>query len=176
MFQIINNFIKYHNSTSNKYKEYNVIYIRFGFKAAGWVLAISALIQVPIWGSYVVYKQKRGSTFLEVPTCHLSIWNFLIIECPLQRLRNSFTATDDWGPKDPQRRAAWLIFKQETPEHTWIPKWLKKILKSESHTIKSCRNISSQSSLAIIHVDDNPLGSVKQIQFGNGRNNTIGPI
>ena len=32
---------------------------------SGWVLAVIALIQIPIWGAYVVYKQKKGS-FIDV--------------------------------------------------------------------------------------------------------------
>ena len=31
--------------------------------ASGWVLAVFALIQLPLWGFYAVYKQKKGSLF-----------------------------------------------------------------------------------------------------------------
>lgn len=33
--------------------------------AAGWVLAIFALGQIPFWGMYAIYKQKKGS-FIDV--------------------------------------------------------------------------------------------------------------
>jgi hypothetical protein len=35
-------------------------------KGAGWVLAAIAVLQVPIWAVYVVYKQKEGDTWFEV--------------------------------------------------------------------------------------------------------------
>ena len=33
--------------------------------ASGWVLAVLALIQIPIWGIYAIHKQKKGS-FIDV--------------------------------------------------------------------------------------------------------------
>lgn len=29
--------------------------------ASGWILAVIALIQIPIWGAYAIYKQKQES-------------------------------------------------------------------------------------------------------------------
>jgi solute carrier family 6 amino acid transporter-like protein 5/7/9/14 len=105
---------------------------------AGWVIAMSALIQVPLWGIYVVYKEKKGSNFIE-------------------RLKNSFVSTDAWGPKDPKTRAAWLLFTQQTPDRTWTPLWLKKLFRSESFSMKpSNRNMSS---MAIVQVEDETTSS-----------------
>lgn len=32
----------------------------------GWCLAALALLQLPLWAAYVVYKQEEGFTILEV--------------------------------------------------------------------------------------------------------------
>jgi len=117
---------------------------------AGWMLALSALIQIPIWGIYVVYRQKRGSTIQE-------------------RIKNSFKPSESWGPKDPKTRAAWIAFVNETPDHQWVPNWLRKrcpkwvqqkCFKSDSHNLHSAPNTfshSSQSNLAVVKVDGNPM-------------------
>ena len=47
---------------------YELVEISMWFTAAGWLLSTSALIQIPIWGVYVIHTQKRGTTLLEVTT------------------------------------------------------------------------------------------------------------
>ena len=35
---------------------------------AGWVLVALALLQIPLWAIHVVYKQKRGASWMQVTT------------------------------------------------------------------------------------------------------------
>ena len=36
------------------------------FTGAGWFLAAIALLQLPIWAAHVIYKQKSGTTLMQV--------------------------------------------------------------------------------------------------------------
>jgi len=75
--------------------------------ASGWVLAVAALLQIPCWGAFVVYHQKRGSTWTE-------------------RFWNSFQPSDSWGPKNPKLRSKWLLFVRNTPDVEFIPGPIKR--------------------------------------------------
>jgi len=74
---------------------------------SGWVLAVAALLQIPCWGAFVVYHQKRGTSLME-------------------RFWNSFRPSDSWGPKDPKLRAEWISFVQDTPDVEFIPEPIKR--------------------------------------------------
>lgn len=67
---------------------------------AGWALAFLALVQIPIWGIYVIYRSPYKSI--------------------KEKLRNSFRPTKDWGPSDPVDKAGWMAFK-EIPNHSSKP-------------------------------------------------------
>jgi len=121
---------------------------------AGWLLSASALIQIPIWGVYVIYKQKNGTTLFE-------------------RFKNSFKPSQSWGPKDAKKRVAWLNFKEETEDPTLVPDWMYNTFISICEYFQSCRrdkrsasvhigsvpnesNSASTADLAKVTVDSNP--------------------
>lgn len=43
--------------------------------AAGWLLSASALVQIPIWAVYIIYKEKRGTTVFEVTAVQFETTN-----------------------------------------------------------------------------------------------------
>ncbi|KAI9551816.1 hypothetical protein GHT06_022155 [Daphnia sinensis] len=74
--------------------------------AAGWLVAAFAILQLPIWGAYVVHKQS-GTTWI-------------------QRLKVSLLPSEQWGPKDPETKRLWLDYNKQFVRFSWIPnpKWL----------------------------------------------------
>lgn len=72
----------------------------------GWFLAALALLQLPLWAVYVVYKQE----------------GFTVIE----RIKKSLKPTKDWGPRNPAHRLEW--HKTQNPHYVesyasriWVP-------------------------------------------------------
>ncbi|KZS15995.1 Sodium- and chloride-dependent neutral and basic amino acid transporter B(0+) [Daphnia magna] len=76
--------------------------------AAGWTIATFAILQIPGWGAYVVYKQKDG-TFAE-------------------RFKKSFRSSNKWGPKNPKIKEEWQAYNAQTVRFSWIPnpKWISR--------------------------------------------------
>ncbi|GFY56284.1 sodium- and chloride-dependent glycine transporter 2 [Trichonephila inaurata madagascariensis] len=58
----------------------------------GWILAAVAVFQIPIWGIHVIYRNPEKGIF--------------------RKLLNSFKATKDWGPSDPDDKVRWLEMKR----------------------------------------------------------------
>lgn len=58
----------------------------------GWIMAAVAVFQIPIWAIYVINRNPEKS---------LS-----------KKFFNSFKATKDWGPSDPEDKARWLEMKR----------------------------------------------------------------
>ncbi|XP_054711235.1 sodium-dependent nutrient amino acid transporter 1-like [Uloborus diversus] len=65
---------------------------------AGWILAFLAIVQVPIWGAYVVWKSRP--TKLK------------------EKIKDSFRPTDDWGPADPVEKAGWRALRYGVDHQT----------------------------------------------------------
>ncbi|XP_057375161.1 sodium-dependent nutrient amino acid transporter 1-like [Daphnia carinata] len=74
--------------------------------AAGWLVAAIAILQLPIWGAYVVHKQS-GATWI-------------------QRFKTSLLPAEEWGPKDSETKQFWLNYNKQYVRFSWIPnpKWL----------------------------------------------------
>ncbi|GFQ98708.1 sodium- and chloride-dependent glycine transporter 1 [Trichonephila clavata] len=58
----------------------------------GWILAAVAVFQIPIWGIQVILRNPEKSI--------------------LRKFINSFKATKDWGPGDPDDKARWVEMKR----------------------------------------------------------------
>ncbi|XP_077487301.1 sodium-dependent nutrient amino acid transporter 1-like [Amblyomma americanum] len=65
----------------------------------GWVLAAIAIGQVPLW---------MAITFAKAPGANI-----------LQKLKATFSPTDNYGPRDPMVRSEWNAWKQQQHRPTW---------------------------------------------------------
>lgn len=50
----------------------------------------------------------------------------------MQKLRISFQPTENWGPKNPENKSAWLDYKKQDIPFQWTPKF--KCLKKQKST------------------------------------------
>ena len=96
--------------------------------AAGWVLAVIAILQIPIWGVLVVRKQE-GSTWIQVRIRKISIsknvYQAKIRLLNLQRFKASLRPAFEWGPKNAAIKRDWLDYNKQPVRFSWIPnpKW-----------------------------------------------------
>lgn len=98
-------------------------------KAAGWVIAAIAILQIPGWGAWVVYNQRNGLTLWQVRSmsCKASIElnskNYtIIILSNQQKFKSSFRPAEDWGPKDLKTKREWQKYKKQGVPFQWTPK------------------------------------------------------
>ncbi|XP_066597904.1 sodium-dependent nutrient amino acid transporter 1-like isoform X2 [Prorops nasuta] len=60
---------------------------------AGWILLLLSLLQIPIWVLITIFNNKS------LPT--------------KQKIESAFRPLPSWGPRDPENRKEWLIFKEQ---------------------------------------------------------------
>uniref|UniRef100_A0A0P5K3J4 Transporter n=1 Tax=Daphnia magna TaxID=35525 RepID=A0A0P5K3J4_9CRUS len=111
-----------------------------GVSAIGWILAAIAILQIPCWGIYVVYKQK--STIMDAQMLGLSNINSSSSWARLEKRRKylvdkfwiSLRPSLEWGPKDPELKRRWIEYCKIPKSFNWklflphpkIPVWMKK--------------------------------------------------
>ena len=94
-------------------------------KAAGWVVASVAILQIPIWGAWTVHNQP-GNTWWQARKKLNFLFVCVIKIIPitlLQRFRASFRPTENWGPKDEKLKSDWIEYNQQDIPFRWTPKF-----------------------------------------------------
>ncbi len=100
--------------------------------AAGWLVAAIAILQIPGWGLWVVYKQE-GSTWIEVYLMKtLKIFFLHFIWIFKQKWKSSFRPSDEWGPVNLKLKREWLKYNQVAPPFSWIPKICRRSKRTKS--------------------------------------------
>ena len=91
----------------------------------GWILAVSGILIVPLHLLLSVIGDEEGEFFQRL---YSTLKNGVFME----RLKETFSPNNSWGPSSILEKTNWQIYQEETDVNQWLPKVIRRKLRKSA--------------------------------------------
>jgi solute carrier family 6 amino acid transporter-like protein 5/7/9/14 len=113
-----------------------------GAQIAGWIFAAAGMLLVPAQILYTIF----GDTETEADTAISKVIATFRAGNVREKIKNAFLPNNQWGPANMKEREAWQIYCEETNLYQWLPRCIRRKLRSRPSSqdgLPSTENVES---------------------------------